>query len=85
MSNAKGYLGRKAAKATVRHSVRGTVAKARREPPRTATLIGLGTVIGLALGFALARSLGSSEEPYVAPPAAPVVAPEGTPVPVVPG
>jgi hypothetical protein len=86
MSSAKGYIGRKAARATVRHSLHGTVSKARREPPRTATLIGLGTVLGLVLGFALARTIGSGKRQTNTPPPAPTAAPasaaaEGTPVP----
>jgi hypothetical protein len=46
MSSIKSYVGRKAAKATVAHTVNGTVSKARRQPLRSVTLLGLGGLIG---------------------------------------
>lgn len=55
MTSPQRYLGKKAAKATMRHSVRGTVSKARREPPRTATLLGVGVAGGVLAGWFAAR------------------------------
>jgi hypothetical protein len=45
-------LGKKATKATVRHSVHGVASKAQRKPLRSATLLGAGGVIGGLLGGA---------------------------------
>jgi hypothetical protein len=55
------FLGRKAAKATVKHSVRGSVAKAKREPPRTLTLLAVGAVFGVVVGWLLANHRAGSE------------------------
>ena len=46
----------KAARTTVRHTVHGTASKLRREPMRTATLLGVGALAGLFAGWLLARS-----------------------------
>lgn len=48
-------VGKKAAKATVRHSVRGFASKARRQPLRSVTLLTAGGVIGAAAGFLAGR------------------------------
>ena len=48
-------LGMKAAKATLRHSVHGTASKAQRQPLRSATLLGLGGVLGATAGFLAGR------------------------------
>ena len=48
-------IGIKAAKATVRHSVRGTAAKAQRKPMRSATLLGMGGLFGAATGWFAGR------------------------------
>jgi hypothetical protein len=48
-------IGRKAAKATVRHSVRGFASKAQRKPLRSAGLLGAGGVIGAAAGWLAGR------------------------------
>lgn len=48
-------LGKKATKATVRHSVRGVASKAQRKPLRSATLLGMGGVVGAAAGWAAGR------------------------------
>lgn len=40
-------IGKKATKATVRHSVRGVAAKAQRKPLRSASLLGIGGLLGL--------------------------------------
>lgn len=51
-------IGRKATKATVRHSVRGVSAKARRKPLRSVTLLMLGGVIGVTAGWFAGRKTG---------------------------
>jgi hypothetical protein len=48
-------LGRKAAKATVRHSVRGIASKAQRKPLRSAGLLGAGGLLGAVAGFFAGR------------------------------
>ena len=45
-------IGRKAAKATVRHSARGLASKAQRKPLRSIGLLGAGGLAGLAAGLA---------------------------------
>jgi hypothetical protein len=52
-------IGKKATKATVRHSVRGVASKAQRKPLRSTTLLSvgglLGGLFGAAAGWAAAR------------------------------
>ena len=48
-------IGRKAAKATVRHSVRGFASKAQRKPLRSVSLLGAGGLIGAAAGWFAGR------------------------------
>ncbi|HUA48510.1 MAG TPA: hypothetical protein VMA77_24945 [Solirubrobacteraceae bacterium] len=48
-------LGKKATKATARHSVRGVAAKAQRKPLRSATLFSLGGLVGAAGGWFAGR------------------------------
>jgi hypothetical protein len=48
-------IGRKAAKATVKHSAHGVVAKAQRKPLRGATLLIVGALFGGGAGWAAAR------------------------------
>jgi hypothetical protein len=50
-------IGRKAAKATVRRSVRGFAAKAQRRPLRSASLLSAGALIGAAAGWFAARKI----------------------------
>ncbi len=71
MSTPKQYLGRKAVKATVRHSVRGTASKARREPPRTISVLGAGVFLGVIAGWVFARRAGAPSDVFTdyAPPA----------------
>jgi hypothetical protein len=45
-------LGKKATKATVRHSVHGVVSKAQRKPLRSAALLSAGGLLGGLLGGA---------------------------------
>jgi hypothetical protein len=58
----KKTLARKAVKSTAKHTARGTASKLRRDPLRTATLLGLGALIGAAALWLIGR-LGGSEEP----------------------
>jgi hypothetical protein len=48
-------VGKKATKATVRHSVRGVASKAQRRPIRSVTLLGVGGFVGALTGFAAGR------------------------------
>ncbi len=51
-------IGRKAAKATVRHSVRGFASKAQRRPLRSVSLLSAGGLIGVAAGWVVGRRTG---------------------------
>ena len=55
-------VGKKAAKATVKHSARGVASKAQRKPLRSATLLGIGAVVGATAGWfaGLSRRRGRS-------------------------
>ena len=53
-------LGRKATKATVRHSVRGLNAKAQRKPLRSASLVSLGGLVGGTAGWFAGRRTKSA-------------------------
>lgn len=59
MQNPKSYLAkkaaRKAAKVTLKHAAHGTATKAKRQPIRSVTLIGLGFALGGGLSFLIAR------------------------------
>ena len=48
-------IGKKAVKATARHSVRGTTSKAKRQPLRSATLLSVGGAFGAAAGWLAGR------------------------------
>jgi hypothetical protein len=52
--------GRKAAKATVKHSVHGATAKAQRKPLRSVTLLLVGGVLGLTAGWVAGRKAGGT-------------------------
>jgi hypothetical protein len=56
MSAIKNTLARKAVKATAKHTAHGTAAKLKRDPLRTATLLGLGGAVGAAAGWLAGRS-----------------------------
>lgn len=64
MTTPQKYIGRKAVKATVRHSMRGTAAKARRKPARAITLLGIGTALGLVSGWLLAKRTSAPSDPF---------------------
>ncbi len=51
-------IGRKAAKATVRHSVRGIASKAQRRPLRSAGLLSAGGLLGAVAGWFAGRKTG---------------------------
>lgn len=55
MTSFRSNMGKKAAKATVRHSVRGVASKAQRQPMRSATLVGIGSAVGATAGFFAGR------------------------------
>lgn len=48
-------LGKKATKATLRHSVRGFASKAKRQPLRSTSLLTAGGVVGLTVGWVAGR------------------------------
>lgn len=48
-------IGKKATKATLRHSAHGFASKAKRQPLRSTTLVSAGGVIGLAAGWMAGR------------------------------
>jgi hypothetical protein len=48
-------VGKKAAKATLRHSVHGVASKAQRQPLRSATLLGVGGFVGAVAGWLAGR------------------------------
>lgn len=50
MTNVRSALGKKAAKATVRHSVHGLASKAQRQPLRSGTLLTAGVLLGGLIG-----------------------------------
>jgi len=55
MSNITNFIGKKAAKATFRHSVRGVASKAQRQPLRSATLLSVGGLVGAVSGWLAGR------------------------------
>jgi hypothetical protein len=61
MSAIKNTLARKAVKATARHSAHGTASKLKRDPVRTATLLGLGGALGAIAGWMAGRSAAGHE------------------------
>jgi hypothetical protein len=48
-------VGKKAAKATVKHSARGVAAKAQRQPLRSISLLSVGGVVGATAGWFAGR------------------------------
>lgn len=60
MSGIKNIIARKAVKATAKHSARGTAAKAKRDPLRAVTLLGLGGALGALAGFMAGRTATSA-------------------------
>ena len=58
MANLGRTIGRKATKATLRHSVRGFASKAQRQPLRSATLLSVGGALGATAGWFAGRRAG---------------------------
>ncbi len=56
MSAMKKNLAKKAAKAAAKHTAHGTASKLKRDPMRSATLLGLGGVVGAAAGWMAGRT-----------------------------
>jgi hypothetical protein len=54
-------IGRKATKATAKHSLRGVSSKARRKPLRSASLLSIGGAVGVAAGWTAGRKTARSE------------------------
>jgi F0F1-type ATP synthase assembly protein I len=52
-------IGKKATKATVRHSARGLSSKAKRQPLRSASLLSAGGVVGAMAGWFAGRKTAS--------------------------
>jgi hypothetical protein len=55
MTKFRRIIGRKAAKATVRHSAHGMAAKVQRKPLRSVGLLSIGGLVGVAAGWAAGR------------------------------
>jgi hypothetical protein len=55
MSKIGRKVGKKATKATVRHSVRGVASKAQRKPLRSAGLLSIGGIVGVTAGWLAGR------------------------------
>jgi hypothetical protein len=60
MAKLGSMVGKKAAKATAKHSVRGVVSKAQRKPLRSVSLLGVGGIIGVTAGWFAGRKTASS-------------------------
>lgn len=58
MAKVKRKLARKAVKSTAKHTAHGTASKLKREPVRTATLLGVGVFIGAFVAWLLGRDSG---------------------------
>lgn len=59
MAKLTNFLGKKAAKATFRHSVHGVASKAQRRPLRSATLLSVGGLVGAVSGWVAGRKSSS--------------------------
>lgn len=55
MTTLSRIIGRRATKATVRHSVRGISSKAQRKPLRSVSLLSIGGAVGAAAGWLAGR------------------------------
>jgi hypothetical protein len=57
MKDIRWTIGKRAARAAVRHSAHGVVAKVQRRPLRSSTLVGIGVVAGAAASWLGSRRL----------------------------
>jgi hypothetical protein len=55
MENLSRVIGRKATKATLRHSWNGLISKAQRKPFRSVSLLSVGGVVGATAGWVAGR------------------------------
>ena len=60
MTSLRNKVGKKAVKATARHSWRGFASKAQRKPLRSASLLSAGGLVGLVTGWFAGRKTGQS-------------------------
>jgi hypothetical protein len=60
MSKLGRSVGKKATKATVRHSARGFSSKAKRQPLRSVSLLSVGGAVGAAVGWFAGRKTASA-------------------------
>jgi hypothetical protein len=60
MSKVGRSVGRKAGKATVKHSARGISSKAKRRPLRSVSLLSLGGAVGATVGWIAGRKTASA-------------------------
>ena len=60
MSAIKNSIARKAAKAAVKHTAHGTASKLKRDPMRTATLLGIGGAVGGLAGWVARSAAGGA-------------------------
>jgi len=56
----KSTLARKVAKSAAKHTAHGTASKLKRDPMRTATLLGLGGALGAVAGWMAGRTAGAA-------------------------
>lgn len=55
MTSLRKTVGKKAVRATVRHSLHGFSSKAQRQPLRSASLLGAGGIVGAVVGWLAGR------------------------------
>ena len=58
--SAKNTLARKAAKAAAKHTAHGTASRLKRDPVRTATLLGVGGALGAVAGWMAGRTTATA-------------------------
>jgi hypothetical protein len=56
----KNTLARKTAKVAAKHTVHGTASKLKRDPMRTATLLGVGGALGAVAGWMAGRTAATT-------------------------
>jgi hypothetical protein len=59
MSKLGWVIGKRAARATVKHSAHGVATKVKRRPVRSASLLSVGAVVGAATGWLAGRKTAS--------------------------